>query len=71
MIKISRVRKKTKYIMKYKVCDKCGEIVAKTGFISSSTTWKDSAGNFAKCHNKECGKFFSKVENDKLNEKEF
>ncbi|MEI6498464.1 MAG: hypothetical protein WCO23_00690 [bacterium] len=57
--------------MKYKVCDKCGEVVTKTGFISSSTTWKDTAGNFAKCHNKECGKFFPKSDYEKLKIEEF
>jgi len=57
--------------VKYKVCDKCGEFVTKTGFISSSPTASKDAGRFAKCHNKECGKLFSKSEYDKLGAKEF
>ena len=57
--------------MKYKVCNKCGEFVTKTGMISSSPTASKDAGRFAKCHNKDCGKLFSKAEYDKLSEKEF
>ena len=57
--------------MKYPVCDKCGEFATKTGMISSSPTASKDAGRFAKCHNKGCGKLFSKAEYDKLSEKEF
>jgi len=57
--------------LKYKVCDKCGEFVTKTGFISSSPTSSKDAGNFAKCHNKDCGKLFSKSEYEKLGTQEF
>ncbi len=53
--------------MKYKVCDKCGEIVTKTGAISSLKTSSGNAGHFAKCRNEECGKLFSNVEYEKLN----
>jgi hypothetical protein len=56
--------------MKYKSCDKCGEIVTKTGFISSLQGAKES-GSFAKCNNKECAKYFSKSQCEKLSEKEF
>jgi len=55
--------------MKYKVCDKCGEIVAKTGFISSSNS--KMASHFAKCNNKNCGKIFSRIEYEKLAMKDF
>ena len=57
--------------MKYKVCDKCGEFVTKTGIISSSPNSNKDAGRFAKCHNKDCGKLFSESEYDKLSTKEF
>jgi hypothetical protein len=56
--------------MKYKVCDKCGEIVAKTGFVSSSISSQEG-GHFAKCHNRECGCSFSRNKYDRLEEKEF
>lgn len=56
--------------MKYKICDKCGEIVTKTGFISSSKTLKET-GCFAKCNNKECAKYFSESQYDRLSDKEF
>jgi hypothetical protein len=56
--------------MKYKTCNKCGEIVTKTGFISSSPTLKES-GFFAKCNNKECSKYFSELQYEKLSDKEF
>jgi len=56
--------------MTYKICDKCGEIVTKTGFISSSKTPKET-GSFAKCNNKECTKYFSKLQYEKLSDKEF
>jgi len=57
--------------MKYKVCNKCGEFVTKTGIISSSPISSDNPGRFAKCRNKDCGKLFSISEYDKLSEKEF
>lgn len=57
--------------MKYKVCDKCGEFVTKTGIISSSPTPSNNAGRFAKCRKKECGKLFSKTEYEKLRIEEF
>lgn len=57
--------------MKYKVCDECGEFVMKTGMISSSPNSSKDAGNFAKCHNKDCGKLFSKSEYEKLKIEEF
>lgn len=57
--------------MKYKVCDKCGEFVTRTGIISSSINSSKDAGNFAKCHNKECGKLFSKSEYERLKIEEF
>lgn len=56
--------------MKYKRCDKCGEIVTKTGFISSSRTLKES-GSFAKCNNKKCAKYFSESQYQNLSDKEF
>jgi hypothetical protein len=56
--------------MKYKICDKCNEIATKTGFISSSINLKE-AGSFAKCNNKQCAKYFSKIQYEKLSEKEF
>jgi hypothetical protein len=56
--------------MKYKSCDKCGEIVTKTGFISGSPTLNGS-GSFAKCNNKKCAKYFSEPQYDKLNDREF
>ena len=55
--------------MKYKSCDKCGEIVTKTGFISSSPTLKES-GCFAKCNNIKCAKYFSEPQYEKLSDKE-
>jgi hypothetical protein len=57
--------------MSYKVCDKCGEIVTKTGIISSSPTASQNAGRFARCNNRECSKMFSKVEYEKLSTQEF
>ena len=57
-------------LMKYKTCNKCGEIVTKTGFISSSIHLRE-AGSFAKCNNKQCAKYFSKTQYEKLSEKEF
>ena len=57
--------------MKYKVCDKCGEFVTRTGIISSSPNSSKDAVHFAKCRNKDCGKLFSSAEYEKLNEKEF
>jgi|GEM_PF-1348726 len=57
--------------MKYKVCDKCGEFVTKTGIISSSPTASKDAGRFARCNNRACGKLFSKAEYDKLSIEEF
>lgn len=56
--------------MKYKVCDKCGEIVTKTGFISSLKTLKET-GSFAKCNNKQCAKYFSEPQYEALSDKEF
>ena len=56
--------------MKYKICDKCGEIVTKTGFISSSPNLKES-GCFAKCNNRKCSKYFSESQYDRLIDKEF
>jgi len=56
--------------MKYKVCDKCGEIVARTGFISSSRVSQES-GYFAVCNNKECKRRFSRSKYERLKEKEF
>ncbi len=56
--------------MKYKSCDKCGEIVTKTGFISSSPTLKES-GRFAKCNNKKCAKYFSETQYSQLSDREF
>ncbi|MFA6963874.1 MAG: hypothetical protein WC227_04130 [Patescibacteria group bacterium] len=57
--------------MKYKVCDKCGEFVTKTGIISSSPTLSKGAGLFAKCRNIECGKLFSRAEYEKLKIEQF
>jgi len=57
--------------MKYKVCDKCGEFVTKTGIISSSPTASKDAGRFARCNNRACGKLFSMAEYDKLSIEEF
>ena len=57
--------------MKYKVCDKCGEFVTRTGIISNSPNSSKDAVHFAKCRNKDCGKLFSSAEYEKLNEKEF
>lgn len=56
--------------MKYKVCDKCGEIVTKTGIISSSPTAGKDAGRFARCNSKDCGKLFSINEYERLEMKE-
>jgi hypothetical protein len=56
--------------MKYKICDKCGEVVTKTGFISSSNVSGKNAGHFAKCNNRECGKYFSEKEYEELQVKE-
>ena len=56
--------------MKYKVCDKCGEIVARTGFISSSPSFKED-GYFAVCNNAECKRRFSRSKYDRLKEEEF
>ena len=56
--------------MKYKICNKCGEIVTKTGFISSSPITKES-GRFAKFNNKECAKYFPQHQYEKLSDKEF
>ena len=56
--------------MKYKSCDKCGEIVTKTGFISSSRTLEES-GSFAKCNNKQCTKYFSESQYERLIDKEY
>jgi len=56
--------------MKYKVCDKCGEIVAKTGFISSNQLIGATTGQFARCNNKSCRKSFSQFEYEKLKETE-
>lgn len=57
--------------MKYKVCDKCGEFVTKTGIISSSPTASQNTGRFARCNNRACSKMFSKIEHEKLSVKEF
>lgn len=57
--------------MKYKVCDKCGEFVTKTGIISSLPNSSNNTGRFAKCNNKECNEHFSKSRYEKLNDKEF
>ncbi|MEI6499271.1 MAG: hypothetical protein WCO23_04875 [bacterium] len=54
--------------MKYKVCGKCQEIVTKTGFVSSSKDPKKENKSFSKCHNRECGQYFSEKEYTKLNE---
>jgi len=56
--------------MKYKVCDKCGEVVTRTGIISTSTI-PEKDGYFAQCNNKECVKRFSKDKYEKLKEEEF
>lgn len=56
--------------MKYKVCDKCGEVVARTGFISTSMI-SDEKSCFARCNNKDCHKYFSELRYEKLNEEEF
>lgn len=55
--------------MKYKVCDKCGEIVARTGFISTLPAQED--GYFAVCNNSECKRRFSRSKYDRLNEEDF
>ncbi|HOX41112.1 MAG TPA: hypothetical protein PK263_02880 [bacterium] len=57
--------------MRYKVCDKCGEVVAKTGFISSNEHASKQGVRFAKCNNKECRKYFPQVEYEKLKEIDF
>ncbi|MEK7464465.1 MAG: hypothetical protein AAB617_01665 [Patescibacteria group bacterium] len=57
--------------MKYRVCDKCGEFVVKTGFVSITSIIDKTTGRFAKCNNKKCGKYFSKLEYEKLKEDEF
>lgn len=56
--------------MKYRVCDKCGEIVARTGFISSSAVSQEN-GYFAVCNNAECKRRFSRAKYEQLKEKEF
>ncbi len=56
--------------MKYKSCDKCGEIVTKTGFISSLQGARES-GQFAKCNNQECAKYFSMSQYERLVDKEY
>jgi hypothetical protein len=56
--------------MKYKICGKCQEVVTKTGFISSSRELKPVNKLFAKCHNRECGQYFSEKQYAKLNEEE-
>lgn len=56
--------------MKYKVCDKCGEIVARTGFISSAPVSQED-GYFAVCNNTECKCRFSRAKYDRLKEEEF
>ncbi len=57
--------------MNYKVCDKCGEFVTKTGVISSLPSLSKDAGCFGKCRNKDCNKHFSRSEYDKLKAEEF
>lgn len=57
--------------MKYKICDKCGEFVTKTGIISSLPTLSRNTGYFAKCSHKECNKRFSKEEYEELRDKDF
>lgn len=57
--------------MKYRACDKCGEIVTKTGFVSSVSISEDKVGSFGKCHNPECGKLFSEREYLGLKEVDF
>jgi RNase P subunit RPR2 len=57
-------------LMKFKVCKKCEEIVTKTGFISSRVASSNESGHFAKCHNKECGIYYSKGQYEKLEMKE-
>lgn len=56
--------------MKYKVCDKCGEIVARTGFISSKPVVQEN-GYFAVCNNKECKRRFSKAKYERSKEENF
>lgn len=56
--------------MKYKKCDKCGEVVARTGIISSILI-SDEKSCFARCNNKDCQKYFSKMRFEKLREEEF
>lgn len=56
--------------MKYKVCDKCGEVVARTGIISSILI-SDEKSCFARCNNKDCQKYFSKMRFERLKEEEF
>lgn len=59
-----------KLSMKYKVCDKCGEVVTRTGFISSSFV-SDEKSRFARCNNKDCQKYFSEMRYERLKEEEF
>ena len=54
--------------MMYKVCGECQEVVTRTGFVSSSKELKRENKFFAKCHNRECGQYFSEKEYLKLNE---
>ena len=56
--------------MKYKVCDKCGEIVARTGIISSSRV-SDEKSCYARCNNKNCQQYYSKIKYERLKEEEF
>jgi len=56
--------------MKYKICDKCGEFVTKTGFISSKPAVQENS-YFASCHNKTCLRRFSQIKYERLKEKEF
>lgn len=58
-------------LMKYKVCDKCGEIVTRTGIISTSLASSEENSYFSQCNNRECAKRFSKTKFEKLDEKEF